>query len=53
MEAQIHVVLPFFLKKGVDCVIHSKILDPIGRYVILKVEIKDKNVFIDQYLCTK
>ena len=34
------VAIPF--KKGVDCVIHSKILDPIGRYVILKVEIKDK-----------
>ena len=30
------------LKKGVDCVIHSKILDPQGRYIILKAEIKDK-----------
>ena len=29
-------------KKGVDCIIHSKILDPGGRYVILKAEIKDK-----------
>ena len=29
-------------RKGVDCVIHSKILDPLGRYVILKAEIKDK-----------
>ena len=29
-------------KKGRHCVIHSKILDPIGRYAILKVEIKDK-----------
>ena len=29
-------------KKGVDCIIHSKILDPVGRYVILKAEIKDK-----------
>ena len=28
-------------KKGVDCIIHSKILDPGGRYVILKAEIKD------------
>jgi len=28
--------------KGVDCIIPSKILDPVGRYVILKVEIKDK-----------
>ena len=25
-------------KKGVDCIIHSKILDPVGRYVILKAE---------------
>ncbi|CAH3032039.1 unnamed protein product, partial [Porites evermanni] len=30
------------LKKGVDCVIHSKILDSQGRYIILKAEIKDK-----------
>ena len=30
------------LKKGVDCVFHSKILDPQGRYIILKAEIKDK-----------
>ena len=29
-------------KKGVDCIIHSKILDPGGRCVILKAEIKDK-----------
>ena len=25
-----------------DCIIHSKILDPVGRFVILKAEIKDK-----------
>ena len=30
------------VKKGVDCTIHSKILDPLGRYVILKAEINDK-----------
>ena len=30
------------LTKGVDCVIHSKILDSQGRYIILKAEIKDK-----------
>ena len=30
------------LKKGIDCVIHSKILDSQGRYIILKAEIKDK-----------
>ena len=29
-------------KKGVDCVIHNKILDPMGRYIILKAEIQDK-----------
>ena len=42
MELQIHVELPFFLKKGVNCTVHSKILDPLGRYVILKAEIKEK-----------
>ena len=30
------------LKEGVDCVIHSKILNPQGRYLILKADIKDK-----------
>ena len=30
------------VEKGVDCSIHSKILDPLGRYVILKAEINDK-----------
>ena len=45
MELQIHVELPFFLKKGVDCTVRSKILDPLGRYVILKAEIKDKTCF--------
>ena len=30
------------VKKGVDCTIHSKILDPSGRYIILKAEIEDK-----------
>ena len=30
------------VKKGVDCTIHSKILDPLGRYVILKVENNDE-----------
>ena len=27
---------------GVDCVIHSKILDPFGRYIVLKAAINDK-----------
>ena len=30
------------VRKGVDCTIHSKILDPLGRYIILKAEIEDK-----------
>ena len=30
------------LRKGVDCVIHTKILDPLGHYIILKAAIKDK-----------
>ena len=29
-------------KKGVDYKIHSKILDPLGRYITLKAEIEDK-----------
>ena len=29
-------------RKGVDCVIHTRILDPLGRYIILKAAIKDK-----------
>ena len=29
-------------KKGIDCTVHSKILDHLGSYVILKAEIKDK-----------
>ena len=42
MEAPIHAVLSRGVLKGVDCIIHSKILGPVGRYVILKAEIKDK-----------
>ena len=30
------------VNKVVDCTIHSKILYPSGRYVMLKVEIEDK-----------
>ena len=29
-------------RKGVDCVIHTKILDLLGRYIILKAAIKCK-----------
>ena len=31
-----------FIKKGVDYTPHSKIIAPLGRYIILKAEIKDK-----------
>ena len=30
------------IKKGVDYTPHSKIIDPLGRYIILKAEINDK-----------
>ena len=42
LEAQSHSMFPFFLKKGVNCIIHAKVLDPPGRYVILKAGAKDK-----------
>jgi len=42
------------INKGVDCTIHKKILDPLGRYIILKAEIKDKiYVLINIYIFTK
>ena len=41
-------------KRGVDCKVHSKFLDPQGRYIILKAEIRDKtfvliNVYAPKY----
>lgn len=33
-------------KKAVDCILQSKILDPLGRFIILKVEIKGKNYLL-------
>ena len=30
------------IKKGVHYIPHSKIIDPLGRYIILKAEIRDK-----------
>lgn len=33
-------------KRGVDCKIHSKLLDPEGRRTILKAEIQDKTVVL-------
>ena len=34
--------LAILFKKGADCIIHAKILDTVGRFVILKAKIKDK-----------
>ena len=42
------------VKKGVDCTIHSKTLNPLGRYVILKAEVNDKMyVLINVYAPNK
>ena len=42
------------IKNGIDCTIHKKILDPLGRYIILKAEIKDKMyVLINVYAPNK
>ena len=30
------------IRNGVDCSVHFSILDPLGRFIILKVEIDDK-----------
>ena len=35
-------LVAILIKKGVDYTPHSKIIDPLGRYIILKAEIKDK-----------
>ena len=36
------------IKNGFDCTIHQKILDPLGRFIILKADIKDKTMFMQQ-----
>lgn len=42
------------IKNGLDCTIHQKILDPLGRYIILKADIKDKiYVIINVYAPNK
>ena len=42
------------VQKDVDCTIHSKILDPLGQFVIVKAEIRDKMyVLIDIYAPNK
>ena len=41
-------------KNGFDCTIHQRILDPLGRYLILKIDIKDKTyVIINVYAPNK
>ena len=42
MAVLIPVGVAILFKQGVDCKIHSKILDPLGRYIMLKAEIEDK-----------
>lgn len=34
------------IKNGVDCTIHSTMVDTSGRYLILKVEIEDKSYIL-------
>ena len=42
------------IQNGVDCTIHKKVLDPLGRYIILKAIIKDKMyVLINVYAPNK
>ena len=54
MAVPIHVGVAILVKKGVDCTIHSKILDPLGRHVILKAEINNKMlVLINVYATNK
>lgn len=55
MVAPIHVgYVAILIKNGLDCTIHQKILDPLGRYIILKADIKDKiYVIINVYAPNK
>lgn len=42
------------IKNGVDCTIHRKILDPLGRYIILKAQIQEKTyILINVYAPNK
>ena len=36
------------MKKGVEVIVHSKIMDPQGRFIILKVEFND-----NLYVCSE
>ena len=37
------------IKNGFDCTIHQKILDPLGRFIILKADIKDKTYVLREH----
>ena len=42
------------IKNGLNCTIHQKILDPLGHFIILKADIKDKAyVLINVYAPNK
>ena len=42
------------ITNGVDCIIYRKILDPLGRYIILKAQIREKiYVIINVYAPNK
>ena len=46
--------MAILVKKEVDCTIHSKILDHLGEFVIIKTEIYDKiYVLINNYAHNK
>ena len=42
------------IKNGVDCPIYRKIMDPLGRYIILKAQVREKiHVLINVYAPNK
>ena len=41
------------IKKGLDCVIHSQIVDTSGRYIFVKAAIKDKMYVVNIYAPNK
>ena len=40
------------MKKGVEVIVHSKIVDPQGRFIVLKIEFND-NLCLDQRVCSE
>lgn len=54
MAVSIHAEWQFLIKNGLDCKIQHTILDPMGRYIILKADIKDSRyVLINLYAPNK